>query len=98
MAKTFGLRTKTYSCLIDDGSEDKKAKSTKKCVIKRKLKFEYYLLFNLKTVYKQLNLINCLEKNKIDIDILNPIWLGGRRGGGVVGTYHPPRIKKCHTF
>ena len=28
MAKTFGLRTKTYSCLIDDDSEDKKANST----------------------------------------------------------------------
>ena len=27
--------------LRDDGSENKKAKGTKKCVIKRKLKFEY---------------------------------------------------------
>ena len=27
---------------MDDGSEDKKAKDTKKCVIKRKLKFENY--------------------------------------------------------
>ena len=31
-----GLRAKTYSYLIDGGSEDKKAKSTKKCIIKRK--------------------------------------------------------------
>ena len=31
----FGLRAKSYSCLIDDGSEDKKAKVTKKCVIKK---------------------------------------------------------------
>ena len=30
-----GLRGKTYSYLIDDGSQDKKAKGTKKCVIKR---------------------------------------------------------------
>ena len=49
------LRVKSYSYLIDDGSEDKKAKGTKKCVIKRKLKFEDYK--------------NCLEaaqlKNKI---------------------------------
>ena len=36
------LRAKTYSYLIDDGSEDKKAKGTKKCVVKRKLKFEDY--------------------------------------------------------
>ena len=38
MRKFFGLKAKTYSHLIDDGSEDKKAKDTKKCVIKRKLK------------------------------------------------------------
>ena len=29
-----GLRAKTYSYLIDDGSEGEKAKGTKKCVIK----------------------------------------------------------------
>ena len=42
MVKSVGLRTKTYSYLIDDGSEDKKAKCTKKCVIKRELKIENY--------------------------------------------------------
>ena len=42
MTKFFGLRAKTYSYLIDDGSEDKKAKNTEKCVIKRILKFENY--------------------------------------------------------
>ena len=39
MIKFAGLRAKTYSYLIDDGSEDKKTKDTKKCLIKRKLKF-----------------------------------------------------------
>ena len=34
MIKFVGLRAKTYSCLIDDGSEDKKAKRIKKCIIK----------------------------------------------------------------
>ena len=29
------LRSKTYSYLTDDGKEDKKAKRTKKCIIKR---------------------------------------------------------------
>ena len=38
--KFVGLRAKTYSYLIDDESENKKAKGTKMCVIKRKLKFE----------------------------------------------------------
>ena len=42
MTKLVGLRGKTYSYLIDDGSEDKKAKGAKACVIKRKLKFENY--------------------------------------------------------
>ena len=32
-----GLRAKTYSYLIDDSTNDKKAKGTKKCVMKRKL-------------------------------------------------------------
>ena len=36
------LRPKTYSCLTDDGKEDKKAKGTKKCVIKRMIKFDDY--------------------------------------------------------
>ena len=36
------LRPKTYSYLMDDGGSDKKAKGTKKCVIKRRLKFNDY--------------------------------------------------------
>ena len=32
-----GLRGKTYSYLIDDGSEDKKAKCTKNCFLKENL-------------------------------------------------------------
>ena len=66
MTKFVGLRAKTYSYLIDDGSEDKKAKGTKKCVIKRKLKFENYK--NCLEATQLENKINHLEKNKIDID------------------------------
>ena len=36
------LRPKTYSFLTDYGKEDKKAKRTKKCVIKKKIKFNDY--------------------------------------------------------
>ena len=36
------LRAKSYSQLMDVCSEDKNGKGTKKCVIKRKLKFEDY--------------------------------------------------------
>ena len=40
--KFVGVKGKTYSYSIDDGIEDKKAKWTKKFVIKRKLKFENF--------------------------------------------------------
>ena len=40
MKELVGLRGKTYSHLIDDGNEDKKAKRTKTFVIKGKLKFK----------------------------------------------------------
>ena len=46
MKKFVRLRAKAYSYLIDDGSEGKKAKRLKKCVIKRKLKFENYKILN----------------------------------------------------
>ena len=36
------LKRKTYSYLTDDCKEDKKAKGTKKCVIKRMIKFDDY--------------------------------------------------------
>ena len=42
MKELVGLRAKTYSYLKDNNDEDKKAKGTRKCVIKRKLKFQDY--------------------------------------------------------
>ena len=42
MKEFIGLRAKTYSYLINDGSEDEKAKETKKIFIKIKIKFEDY--------------------------------------------------------
>ena len=45
------LRPKAYSYLTDDGKEDKKAKGTKKCVIKIMIKFDDYK--------------NCLLKGKV---------------------------------
>ena len=38
MTELAALRPKTYSYLMDDGNSDKKAKGTKKCVIKKILK------------------------------------------------------------
>ena len=51
-AKFVGLRATIYNYLIDEGSEDKKPKGTKKCVIKRKRKFENYK--------------SCLEATQLD--------------------------------
>ena len=59
MTKFVGFRAKTYSCLIDDGSEDKKVKGTKKCVIKRKLKFENY-----KNCFEATQLNNKISRKK----------------------------------
>ena len=52
--EVVALRPKTYAYFMDDGSNHKKAKGTKKCVIKQKLMFENYndCLFNNKTIYR----------------------------------------------
>ena len=48
------LRPKPYSFLTDDGKEDKKAKGTKKYIIKKKIKFNEYkkCLFNGELILK----------------------------------------------
>ena len=49
-----GLRPKAYSYLDDNGSEHKKSKGTKRCVIKQKLMLQNFkdCLFKIKTVYR----------------------------------------------
>ena len=51
------LRTKTYSYMTDEFIEMRKAKGTKKCVIKKMLKFEDYkkCLFDNKPMLKSEN-------------------------------------------
>ena len=63
VTKFVGLRAKTYSYLLDDSSEDKKAKGTKMCVIKRKLKFQNYK--NCLEATQLENKINYLKKMKL---------------------------------
>ena len=64
ITKFAGPRAKTYSYLIDDGSEDKKSKRhKKKPVIKREPKFENYK--NCSEATQLDNTINYVEKNKI---------------------------------
>ena len=62
------LTAKTYSCLTDSKNEDKKPKSTKKCFIKRRLKFGDYDLC-LEAIQFE-NEMNQPDKNKFDVDSL----------------------------
>ena len=52
MIEIVALSLKTYSYLMDDGSEYKRAKGTKKCVIKREIKSKSYkdCLFNKRII------------------------------------------------
>ena len=68
MKEFVGLRAKTYGSLKDNDDEGKKAKETKKCVMKRKLKFKGYS--NCLEAAQIKIKINHLEKNKIDADSL----------------------------
>ena len=52
MKEFVALRAKTYSCLKENNDKGKKASGTKKCIIKRKLKFQDYK--------------NCSNADKID--------------------------------
>ena len=68
MKKVIRLRGKTYNYLTHDGSEDKKAKLTKKCVIKRQLKSEHYK--NWLEAPQLENKINYIEENEVDVNSL----------------------------
>ena len=68
MKEFVGLRAKTYSYLKDSNYDDEKAKGTKKCAIKIKLKFEDYK--NCLELDQAENKMNHLEENKVDADSL----------------------------
>ena len=68
------LRPKTYLLLTDDGKEDKKAKGTKKCVIKKMIKFNDYkkcLLSDEVILKSQQRLIS--KKNDVYTENINKI-------------------------
>ena len=70
------LRPKTYSYLTDDCEEDKNAKGTKKCVIKRRLKFNDYkdYLLNNQIVLKSQQRFNN-ERHAVYAEEINKIVL-----------------------
>ena len=70
------LKPKTYSYLTDDGKEDKKAKGTKKCIIKKVIKFNDYkkCLLNDEVIFKsQKRFIS--KKHDVYIENINKIAL-----------------------
>ena len=76
MKEFCATRAKRYAYLMDDDSEKKKAKETKKCIIKRRIKFKDYKdsLFHNNTILKlqlrfksDLHIVYTEEVNKIAI-------------------------------
>ena len=61
MKEFAGLQARIYRYLKDNKDEGKKAKGTKRCVIKRKLTFDNYR--NCLEATQLENKINLLEKN-----------------------------------
>ena len=69
MKEFVALKAKTYIYLMDDDGEEKQAKGTNKCIIKRKLMFENYkdCLLNGEAIKNQnkdlkMIIIKCTEK------------------------------------
>ena len=87
------LRPKTYSYLTDDCKEDKKAKGTKTCVIKRKLEFNNYkdCLLNDKAVFKSQQRFKS-EKHNVYTENINKIALSSN------GDKRLPTFDKITTY
>ena len=81
------LRPKTYSFLTDDGKEDKKAKGTKKCVIKKMIKFNDYrkCLLNDEVIFKsQQRFIS--KKHDVYTENINKIALSNNDSKRIVSS------------
>ena len=81
------LRPKTYSYLTDDCKEDKKAKRTKKCVIKRMIKFDDYenCLLNGEVILKsQQRLIS--KRHDVCIENINKVVLSSNDDKRIVSS------------
>ena len=81
------LRPKTYSNLTDDSKEDKKAKGTKKCVIKKMIKFNDYekCLLNDEVILKsQQRFIS--KKHDVSTENINKIVLSNNNDKRIISS------------
>ena len=86
--KFVTLRPKTYSYLTDDDKEDKRAKGTKKCVIKKMIKFNDYkkCLLNDEVILKsQQRFIS--KKHDVYTENINKIALSNNDDKRIVSSY-----------
>ena len=86
--KFVTLRPKTYSYLTDDDKEDKRAKGTKKCVIKKMIKFHDYkkCLLNDEVILKsQQRFIS--KKHDVYTENINKIALSNNDDKRIVSSY-----------
>ena len=93
------LRPKTYSFLTDDGKENKKAKGTKKCIIKKKIKFNDYkkCLFSDELILKsQQRLIS--KKHDVYTENVNKIALSNNDDKRIVSTNNISSYPYGYTF
>ena len=93
------LRPKTYSFVTDDGKEDKKAKGTKKCVIKKKIKFNDYkkCLFNNELILKsQQRFIS--KKHDVYTENINKIALNNNDDKRIVSSNKISSYPHGYTF
>ena len=81
MTKLAALRPKTYLYLMNDGKNDKKAKRTKKCVIKTTLKFNDYkdCLLNNEIILKSQQRFKS-EAHNVYTEEVNKITLSSNDG------------------
>ena len=76
MTEFVAIKPETYSYLMDDGGSNKKAKGTKKCVIKGRLKFNDYkdCSLNNETILKSQRRFKS-EKHDVYTEEINKIAL-----------------------
>ena len=99
MKEFVTLRPKTYSFLTDDGKENKKAKGTKKCIIKKKIKFNDYkkCLFSDKLILRsQQRFIS--KKHNVYTENVNKIALSNNDDKRIVSSNKISSYPYGYTF